>query len=813
MQSKPSRWRSDPYEVATGRRLASELGVSPVVGSILARRGFRDVDDARRFLAAEESHDPATLPGAPAACELILGHVGRGSQIAVFGDYDVDGVCSTAMMLRTLRALGADPVWELPNRFDEGYGLSGPAVERLAGRGVELLVTVDCGITAVEQVAAARAAGLDVVITDHHRPGDELPDCTVVHPALGEYGCPELCASGVVLKLSEALFAAAGRDAAEAAEDIDLAALATVCDLVPLRGENRRIVREGLVALGRTRRPGLRALMEVGHVAPAELSEHSLGFRLGPRINAAGRMQRADAALELLLTHDDARAEEVARELDLLNRDRREAETRILFAAEAACAPQAHEGAIVVAGEDWHPGVVGIVASRLVERWRRPCVVIALDGEGGGRGSGRSISAYDLHAGLATCSEHLVRFGGHRMAAGVELEAAAVEAFRRALAAHAAAALSPDDLIPVERVDAVVPGGDLGLDLADDLERLRPFGMGNPQPTLLVPAARFERVAGMGEDKEHSRFTLVAAGGAKSRGVAFGSPPRALAPAADQAHDIALRLERNRWNGMVEPRVILRALCPTEAGQLDVRGEDTPFWDELGVLLAAPAAAPGDQGTASGIVEDRRGEGFAGVAGDLFSSGETVLVAVADVPRRRAGLEAVVAGLSDGPMPVTSWGALAAHAELAEGFDHLVALDPPPGGIGDPLLRTVPRAHLAWGPAEAEFALTAWRAELDLRPQLTEIYRALRELPADAAAADIQTALRGAGRYPRNARACARLARVLGELSLIELDPTARTCRVLDAVRSDLERSETYRASRDELTAIERAFASARLAA
>ena len=236
MQSKPSRWRSDPYEVATGRRLASELGVSPVVGSILARRGFRDLDEARRFLAAEESHDPATLPGAPAACGLILRHVERGSQIAVFGDYDVDGVCSTAILLRTLRVLGADPVWELPSRFDEGYGLSGPAVERLAGRGVGLLVTVDCGITAVEQVAAARAAGLDVIVTDHHRPGDELPDCTVVHPALGDYGCPELCASGVVLKLSEALLAAAGRDAGDAAEDIDLAALATVCDLVPLRG-------------------------------------------------------------------------------------------------------------------------------------------------------------------------------------------------------------------------------------------------------------------------------------------------------------------------------------------------------------------------------------------------------------------------------------------------------------------------------------------------------------------------------------------------------------------------------------------------
>ena len=821
MQSKPSRWRSDPYEVAGGRRLAEGLGVSPVVGSILARRGFGDVEEARRFLAAEESHDPVTLPGVPAACELILAHIERGSVIAVFGDYDVDGVCSTAMLLRTLRALGADPVWELPSRFDEGYGLSGSAVERLRGRGVELLVTVDCGITAVEQVAAARGAGLDVVITDHHRPGEELPDCTVVHPALGDYGCPELCASGVVLKLSEALFGAAGRDPAEAAEDIDLAALATVCDLVPLRGENRRIVREGVVALGRTRKAGLRALMEIGGVAPGELSEHSLGFRLGPRINAAGRMQRADAALELLLTDDAARAGEVARELDLLNRDRQEAETRILFAAEAACAPQAHQGAIVVAGEGWHPGVVGIVASRLVERWRRPCVVIALDGQGGGRGSGRSVSAYDLHAGLAACSEHLVRFGGHRMAAGVELEADAVEPFRRALAAHAGAALSPDDLISVERVDAIVPGGDLGLELAEDLERLRPFGMGNPQPTLLVPSARFERVTGMGEDKEHSRFTLVAAGGAKSRGVAFRSPPSALAPALERAHDIALRLEKNRWNGIVEPRVILRALCPTEPGELEVLGEDEPFWDELSALLGEPAAsaAPAAAGTrpaaasppsaslAAGIVEDRRGEGLAGVAGDLFSSGERVLVAVADVPRRRAGLEAVVAGLSDGPMPVTSWGALAAHPSLADGFDHLVALDPPPGGISDPVLGATPRAHLAWGPAEAEFAIGASRAELDLRPQLIETYRALRELPPDAPADELEAALRGNGRYPRSTRACARLARVLTELGLIELDTDARSCRVLDTAQSDLELSPTYRASREQLAAAEHALA------
>jgi single-stranded-DNA-specific exonuclease len=805
MQSKPSRWRSDPYEVAAGRALSRALGVSPVVGAILTRRGFGELEEARRFLAAGESHDPQTLPGVPAACELILRHVERGSAIAVFGDYDVDGVCSTAMLLRTLRALGADPAWELPSRFDEGYGLSEGAVRRLAARGVQLLVTVDCGITAVEPVAAARAAGLDVIVTDHHRPGAALPDCTVVHPALGGYGCPELCASGVVLKLSEALYAEAGRDPAEAAADMDLAALATVCDLVPLHGENRRIVREGLVELGRTRKPGLRALMEAGGVEPGELSEHALGFRLGPRINAAGRMQRADAALELLLTDDPERAGEVARELDFLNRDRQEAETRILFAAEAAAAAQAHRAAIVVAGEGWHPGVVGIVASRLVERWRRPCVVIALDGPAG-RGSGRSISAYDLHSGLAAASEHLTRYGGHRMAAGVELEAGAVEPFRRALAAQAAAALSPDDLIPVERVDAVVPGGDLGLDLAEELELLRPFGMGNPQPTLLVPAARFERVTGMGEEREHSRFTLVTAGGARSRGVAFRSAPKELAPAQDAAHDIALRLEKNRWKGITEPRVLLRALCPTQAGEIEVLDEGRPFWEELRAALGGrPENACLRDG--GGVVEDRRREGFAGVAGDLFSSGESVLVAVADVPRRRTGLEAVVAGLSDGPMPVASWTALAARPGRAEEFAHLVALDPPPGGIADPLLNATPRAHLAWGPAEAEFAMAAYRASLDLKPQLTELYRALRALPAGAPAAALERALRGSGRYPRPAAQCARLLMILAELGIVELDLDSPSCRVLEGASSDVELSSTFRSSREQLEAIEQALA------
>jgi single-stranded-DNA-specific exonuclease len=825
MLSKPTRWSCEPYDVAVAERLATGLGVSRPVGAILARRGFATVEEARRFLDAEERHDPLTLPGVAAACELIVAHLRRGSRIAVFGDYDVDGVCSTTILVRTLRALGADPVWELPSRFDEGYGLSTAAVERLAGRGVGLLVTVDCGITAVEQVAAARAAGLDVVVSDHHRPGEQLPDCVVVHPALAvepggpAYGCPELCAAGVVLKLCEALHGAAGGDPHAVEEHLDLAALATVCDLVPLRGENRRIVREGLVAIARTQKPGLRALMSVAAVEPAELTEHSLGFRLGPRINAAGRMRRADAALELLLTEDGARATEVARELDLLNGDRRQAETRILFAAEAACVPQASRAAMVVAGEDWHPGVVGIVASRLVERWRRPCVVIALDEHGSGRGSGRSISPYDLHDGLAACAAHLTRFGGHRMAAGVELAADAVEPFRRALAAHAGAALAPEDMIPVERIDAIVPGGLLGLGLAEELESLRPFGMGNPQPTLLVPAARFQNVTGMGEDKEHARFTLVTAGGARSRGVAFGSPPKALAAAADENHDIALRLERNRWKGVVEPRTTLRALSPTRAGELRVLGEEGAFWERLRQALAgespaagaatappvsiaapAPIAAPPEP-------VDRRREGFAGVAGDLFTSGERVLVAVADVERRREGLEQIVAGLAKGGMAVASWAAMAADPRLAGAHDHLVALDPPPGGVADPLLRQGARAHMAWGPAETEFALHVWRAELDLRPTLASTYRALRELPPEPDPEALRCALEGSGRYPRAPAACARLIVVLSELGLIELTADPPACRILEADRTDLERSAAYRACGERLAAIERALA------
>jgi len=300
------------------RRLVSELRVSGALAQVLVRRGLADPGRAQAFLAAEEEHPASAFAGMHEAVALVLEHVRAGRRITVHGDYDVDGVCATAVLVRALRRLGGDVDTYLPHRASDGYGLSRDTVARLAARGTRLLVTVDCAITAVEEVAAASALGMQVLVTDHHaaRADGRLPRAPIVHPALCGYPCAELCATAVAYKLARALYRAAGRDASELSEDLDLVALATVADAVPLVGENRTVVRRGLRALAATRKPGLRALMASAGVGPGAISERSLGFALGPRLNAAGRLHRADAALELILTEDPARAAEVAAELE-----------------------------------------------------------------------------------------------------------------------------------------------------------------------------------------------------------------------------------------------------------------------------------------------------------------------------------------------------------------------------------------------------------------------------------------------------------------------------------------------------------------
>jgi single-stranded-DNA-specific exonuclease len=538
--------------------LCELLDISDALAQALVRRGYSDALQARAFLAADEHYELDAFTGLREAAGKVLASARAGRRITIHGDYDVDGVCSTAILVRALRALGAQVDWFLPDRA-EGYGLSAATVRRLAERGTELLITVDCGITAVEEVALAGSLGIETIVSDHHLPRADgvLPDAPIVHPTLCDYPCGDLCAAAVAHKLAQAILQEAGHEDSLLEEDLDLVALATIADVVPLLSENRNLARRGLRALAATTKPGLRALMAVARIQPNKVDERAVGFGLAPRINAAGRLYRADAALELILTEDPLRAAQIADELDRANGERRHTEQRIRIQAEAQIAQLGQDGArsaYVLAGEDWHPGVIGIVASRLAEHHRRPVVLIALDGERG-RGSGRSIDGYDLLAGLTACSEHLDHYGGHSAAAGVELDQSSVAAFAQALDAHAAGALQDEDLIPRERVDAIVAGPRLGMELAEELVRLAPFGRGNPPVSLMLADAVLSDVRPMGEGK-HARFTVESAG-ARARAVAFGNEGR-LGVAEGQPVQATFALEVNEWRGVVEPRLVLR---------------------------------------------------------------------------------------------------------------------------------------------------------------------------------------------------------------------------------------------------------------
>jgi single-stranded-DNA-specific exonuclease len=792
----------DTYAFAAAQRLAAALGCSHVLAQVLVRRGLADPDAARAFLAAADEHPLDAFGGLRAAAATVLRHVERGSRITVHGDYDVDGICSTAVLVRALRTVGADVDWYLPSRIDDGYGLARATVDRLAARGTRLLITVDCAVTAVEEVAAARAAGMDVVVTDHHSPRADgaLPDAPIVHPRLGGYPCPELCAAAVAYKLARALLEAAGEDPSYADEDLDLVALATVADVVPLRGENRRLARAGLRALAGTRKPGLRALMEVARVDPGTLDETAIGFRLGPRLNAAGRLYRADAGLELLLTEARERADRIAAELDDVNSERRDVETRIRFEAEAQVAEQGPAAAYVLAAEGWHPGVIGIVAARVAERHHRPAVLVALDGEDG-TGSGRSIPAFDLLGGLHASAAHLERYGGHRAAAGLTLRREALDDFRAAFAAHAAAVLAPEDLVPEVRVDAIAQGDALTLELAEELERLAPFGAGNPAVTLLVPAAQLAEPRALGEGR-HVAFNLHA-GGARSRCVAFGQG--ASLPAAEgQPVDAAVRLEVDRYNGSVSARLVLRHAAPAAPGPIELLGEPETFAAglraeldrDLEAALVAPAArgarpaARASSGPLTGarMQRDVRGTGIAGLLADLVATGEPVLAVAAHSQHRARGLARRLGGFA-----LCSWAALADDAALAAPFPHVVVVDPPsadllhhPSGDG--------WTHMAWGDPELRFALHIHEWDFALRDPLAGLYRALRAV-ASVEGEACEAALRGEGPQPRSAALAGRLVRVLTELGLVVLDRAGLALEVVDRpARTALERSAAFRA-------------------
>jgi len=474
-------------------RLAETLLLPDALCALLVARGMGDAEVAKRHLRPllEHLHPPEALAGAEAACDRLLQAIRLGETVFVHGDYDVDGICAAALFTLWLRSLGGRVVPFVPHRLRDGYDFGRAGVERAVEAGAAVVLTADCGTVAHGWVEEARKRGLDVIVTDHHTPAATLPPAlAVVNPNRSDCSYPEksLSGTGVAFKLCQLLGARASVAPEALLPHLDLVALATIADLVPLEGENRVLVRYGLRALARTKKPGLRALLEVTGMAGQEVEAGQVGFVLAPRINAVGRLGDAADGLRLLLCEDASEAMTGARALDDINRERQEEDRRTLDQALALLAetydPETDFG-VVVAGEGWHPGVIGIVASRLVERIHRPVVLVALDGERG-RGSARSIPGFHLHEAISACAGHLERFGGHRQAAGMDVRRDALPAFREAFANEARRRLEGSDLRPRIRVDLELAPAAADLALLDRLRHLGPHGMGNPRPVFLA---------------------------------------------------------------------------------------------------------------------------------------------------------------------------------------------------------------------------------------------------------------------------------------------------------------------------------------
>ncbi|KAB0669583.1 single-stranded-DNA-specific exonuclease RecJ [Oryzomonas sagensis] len=565
------KWNTKKIATATVERLGTDLALHRLTAAVLAARGIETAREAGPFLAPSLSDmlDPLLLRGMAAAVKRLLAARRNRDTICIYGDYDVDGISGTALLVSFLRQTGFSCRYFIPNRFDDGYGLNREAIQGIIALGANLIVSVDCGITAVEEALFCREQGIDLIVVDHHLPKETLPDAAaVVNPM--QPGCPypfkSLAGVGVAFNLLVALRMALRDEGAftgghepDLREWLDLVALGTIADVVPLTGQNRIFAFHGLKQLSAATKPGIQALKRVAGVTGG-VSCGQVGFRLAPRLNAAGRMESAVPGVDLLLSIDQTESQGIAEDLDAANAERQATERRILDeAVEMVETSGAYPDcrSIVLASQNWHQGVVGIVASRLVERYHRPTILISLDEEGGAKGSGRSITGFHLLDAVTACSPFLERFGGHRYAAGVGLRADAVPAFAAAFEAEAARLLTADDLVAQLDVDAEAQPGDITPELARELKRLEPFGAGNPEPVLLMRGLRVmeHRVVGDG----HLKLRL-AGGGCHFNAIAFRLASRELPGMVD----IAFFPEMNEWNGNSTLQLRVKDLRPTE---------------------------------------------------------------------------------------------------------------------------------------------------------------------------------------------------------------------------------------------------------
>ncbi|MPY89781.1 MAG: single-stranded-DNA-specific exonuclease RecJ [Luteitalea sp.] len=580
-------WEHQPCDEQAAAGLASALRVPPVVARLLCQRGLADPEAAHRFLnpSLDHLHDPRQLADLPIACERLLAAVARKERVAIHGDYDVDGVTSTVILRRALEMLGGDIVHFIPDRLRDGYGLQVPAIDRLHAQGVRVVVSVDCGIRSGDAARRARELGIDLIITDHHEPEPELPPAlAVINPKRHDCTYPDknLAGVGVTLKLVQALCAHTG-NARWLPAFVKMAAIGTVADVVPLVGENRIIAKIGLERLSQgPHTVGLRALLEASGLTNTAIDGFHVAFVLAPRVNAAGRMSTPDLATRLLLASDEAMAEEargLAAQLNAENERRQEHEADILEAARKVVDTDPDVGAhnvLVVAGDDWHRGVVGIVASKLVDRYFKPAIVISRDGDVA-HGSCRSIPMFNMLAALEQCGDLFLKFGGHRQAAGLTIETARIAELRRRINAYADERLQPADLMPRLRVDSLLRLSAIDAGVIAGLDRLGPFGMGNPRPVF--DAAAVEIASGPHRVKAHHLKMHLRQDGRLFSAMAWRAADRSpFLQEHRQAVRLAYSLEKRTWRGETTVELTVADVCAPQGsgvgGQGSGRGQE-----------------------------------------------------------------------------------------------------------------------------------------------------------------------------------------------------------------------------------------------
>jgi single-stranded-DNA-specific exonuclease len=580
MRRQQARWQIATRDREQAKRLAQATGLHPVAIDVLMQRGLTEVDQILRFLHPDLSHlhDPKRLPGMATAVERIQQAVALRQQICIYGDYDADGLTATALLVRFFRDLGLDPGYYIPRRLEEGYGLNAQAINEIAQGGAQLLITVDCGINSQAEVAEANRLGLDVVVTDHHTPDASRRPAAVavLNPKLAEREYPfvELAGVGVALKLVQALGGLAA-----VARYLELVAIGTVADLVPLVDENRVLVHQGLLALKQPSYAGIAALLSVAGVEEGAVHEGSIAYQLAPRLNAAGRLNRAEHALELLLTDDPEQAAALATLLDGYNQERQSLEQQILLEVEQAAAalPPDQRDFILLAKSGWHHGVLGIVASRLVERYHRPVVLLAIEGDEA-RGSGRSIPGYNLVAGLKAAKHLLSAYGGHQAAAGLVVPEKNIAALRRELNAQVQSALTPEEMTPCLSLDGELDPSEVSLQLVQSLDSLGPFGYGHPQPIFCSRRWRLLDARLVGREGQHLKLRLDG-GGLPWEVMAFRRAEEQEAIVASQWLDVAYTVQCNHWQGRTSVVLYLRDWQQPEAP------DQVPVYDRRQELL------------------------------------------------------------------------------------------------------------------------------------------------------------------------------------------------------------------------------------